>query len=65
MVVQITTAFPDAPQVPSAFCLGVTGLHLFYCWVLVRRCCAVLVPQLAPSVCEPGSKHDTRTYHDR
>jgi hypothetical protein len=39
MVVQITTAFPSVPQMPSAFCPGVvTGLHLLYCHVSVRLC---------------------------
>jgi hypothetical protein len=65
MVVQITTTFPSVPQVQSAFCPGVTGLHLLYCCVSVRRCSAVMVPQLAPSIPEPRSKHDQRPYHDR
>jgi hypothetical protein len=32
MVVQIITAFPPVPQVQSAFCPGVTALHLL-CWL--------------------------------
>src|SRR5258708_11386369 len=65
MVVQITTAVPSVPQVQSALCPGVTGLHLLCCCVSVRRCSAVLVPQLLTSVREPGRKHDMRPYHDR
>jgi len=55
MVVQITTAFPSVPQVPSALCPGVTGPHLLYCSVSRRKCSLVLVPQLATTVCELGS----------
>ena len=32
-VVQITAAFLSVPQVPPAFCPGVTGFHLLCCWV--------------------------------
>jgi hypothetical protein len=65
MVVQITTAFPDVPQVQSSFCPGVTGFHLLCCCVSVRRCSAVLVTQLSTSIREPVRKHDARTHHDR
>src|SRR5215470_5972482 len=33
MVVQIMTVVPFVPQVPSAFCSGLTGFHLLYCCV--------------------------------
>jgi hypothetical protein len=57
--------FSICSQVPSAFCPGVTGLHLLSCEVSGRQCCAVLVPQRAPSIPVPASKHDLRPSHDR
>ena len=50
IVVQITTVFPSAPQMQSAFCPGVTGFHLLYFYASVRKCSPVLDAQLVPSV---------------
>ncbi len=55
--------FPSVLQVQSALCPGVTGPHLLCYCVSVRRCSAGLIPQLATSIPEPGSKHDRRPYH--
>ena len=65
MVVSIRMAFPSVPNVQSALCPGVTRFHLLCYSVSVRRYSAVLVTQLATSVCEPGNKHHVRPSHDR
>ena len=61
----IKRVFPPVSQVQSALCPGVTGFHLLYFSVSVRRCSPVLDAQRVPSVPESGSTHDWRPSHDR
>src|SRR2546425_204710 len=61
MLVQSTTAFPSIRHVQSAFCPGVTDLHLLCCCVSVRPWNTALVPQLSTSV--PDQEANTTRIH--